>query len=83
MRQVKLPLVVGTLKKIDFRKNEWRKRYVNKNLEWKNLAEARKLHENKQAYLIEACNGCDHIRGMIKPENKLFHYFFANFKSSI
>ena len=33
-----------------------------------NLAEARKLHENKQAYLIEACNGCDHIRGMIKPE---------------
>ena len=34
----------------------------------KNLAEARELHENKKAYLIDACNGCDHIRGMIKPE---------------
>ncbi len=35
----------------------------------KKLKEARDLHENKKAYLIDACNGCDHIRGMIKPEN--------------
>ncbi len=32
------------------------------------LREARKLHEEKKAYLIDACNGCDHIRGMIKPK---------------
>jgi radical SAM protein with 4Fe4S-binding SPASM domain len=32
------------------------------------LEESRKLHEAKKAYLIDACNGCDHIRGMIKPE---------------
>ena len=32
------------------------------------LEEARKLHEEKKAYLIDACNGCDHIRGMIKPK---------------
>ena len=37
--------------------------------EGKKLEEARKLHENKKAYLIDACNGCDHIRGMIKPES--------------
>ena len=36
----------------------------------KSLAEARELHENKKAYLLDACNGCDHIRGMIKPENE-------------
>ncbi len=35
----------------------------------KSLNDARKLHEEKKAYLIDACNGCDHIRGMIKPEN--------------
>ena len=33
------------------------------------LQEARKLHQEKKAYLIDACNGCDHIRGMIKPKN--------------
>ena len=32
-----------------------------------NLQKARDLHENKKAYLIDACDGCDHIRGMIKP----------------
>lgn len=45
---------------------------VNSNLTdvWngKNLSDARKLHEEKKAYLIDACNGCDHIRGMIKPK---------------
>ena len=35
----------------------------------KKLEEARSLHENKKAYLIDACNGCDHIRGAIKPKN--------------
>jgi radical SAM protein with 4Fe4S-binding SPASM domain len=35
----------------------------------KNLKEARNLHEQKKAYLIDACNGCDHIRGMIVPKN--------------
>jgi len=34
----------------------------------KSLNEARKLHKQKKAYLIDACNGCDHIRGMIKPQ---------------
>ncbi|MBI49364.1 MAG: hypothetical protein CL850_03645 [Crocinitomicaceae bacterium] len=32
------------------------------------LKESRNLHENKQAYLIDACNGCDHIRGHILPK---------------
>tara|TARA_B100000579_G_scaffold436853_1_gene464180 strand:+ start:1181 stop:2305 length:1125 start_codon:yes stop_codon:yes gene_type:complete len=32
------------------------------------LEEARTMHENKQAYLIDACNGCDHIRGHIIPK---------------
>ena len=32
------------------------------------LKESRLLHENKQAYLIDACNGCDHIRGHIIPK---------------
>ena len=36
-------------------------------MEWENLQKARDLHENKKAYLIDACDGCDHIRGMIKP----------------
>ncbi len=36
--------------------------------EGKNLKEARKLHEDHKAHLIDACNGCDHIRGMIKPD---------------
>lgn len=31
------------------------------------LNNARDLHEKRQAYKIDACNGCDHIRGMIKP----------------
>ena len=35
--------------------------------EGEELKKARKLHEEKQAYRIDACNGCDHIRGMIKP----------------
>ena len=30
-----------------------------------NLKKARDLHEQKKAYLLDACNGCDHIRGMI------------------
>ena len=34
----------------------------------KRLMDARKLHQEKKAYLIDACNGCDHIRGMIKPQ---------------
>ena len=34
------------------------------------LKEVRTLHEEKKAYMIDACNGCDHIRGMIKPESK-------------
>ena len=48
----------------------------------KSLAEARELHENKKAYLLDACNGCDHIRGMIKPEKlkwsnlKLYRFYF-------
>lgn len=33
-----------------------------------NLKKARDLHEQKKAYLLDACNGCDHIRGMIKPK---------------
>jgi len=36
--------------------------------EGKILKESRILHEKKQAYKIDACNGCDHIRGMIKPD---------------
>ncbi len=32
------------------------------------LKESRIMHENKQAYLIDACNGCDHIRGHILPK---------------
>ncbi len=35
----------------------------------KKLEESRNLHQNKKAYLIDACNGCDHIRGTIKPKN--------------
>ena len=35
----------------------------------KKLEDSRNLHQNKKAYLIDACNGCDHIRGTIKPKN--------------
>ncbi len=34
----------------------------------KSLDVARNLHEAKKAYEIDACNGCDHIRGHILPE---------------
>lgn len=34
------------------------------------LNHARYLHENKKAHEIEACNGCDHIRGHILPDEK-------------
>ena len=33
--------------------------------EGEKLKNARYLHENKRANEIEACNGCDHIRGHI------------------
>jgi hypothetical protein len=31
------------------------------------IDKARYLHENKRAHEIDACNGCDHIRGHILP----------------
>ena len=34
------------------------------------LKDSRALHEKKQAYKIDACNGCDHIRGVIRPGEK-------------
>ena len=37
--------------------------------ESKKLNEARNLHENKKAHEIDACNGCDHIRGHILNKN--------------
>jgi radical SAM protein with 4Fe4S-binding SPASM domain len=34
------------------------------------IIKARYLHENKKAYKIDACNGCDHIRGHILPSKE-------------
>lgn len=52
-------LTLGNMKKDGSLKDIW---------DGKELQNARALHENKEAYKIDACNGCDHIRGHIKPE---------------